>query len=149
MLYVFIAHVVLMLLACTNFTLLNFLLPSKHFACSYFILGWRNGFGYPYVSDYSLPQIAAYIAAYSLGLIVYAYAWKRAWYILGGVGIALCVLGLGSFLIELSHWFISHHLSCIASAPIIMLVLWIVWSIRVFRYRRKARQLRGIPIKAL
>ncbi len=137
MLYLSIGHIVLLVLAATNFTVLNLVLPDKHFTCNYFSCTWRNGFGSPYVSDYSLPQILAYLGAYSLGLIVYAFAWSRRWFFLGGVGMALSALGLGSFLIESSHWFISHHWSCIASFPIVMLGLWIIWPIMFFRAKKE------------
>ncbi len=139
MLYVFIGHIVLLVLAATNFTVLNLVLPGRHFTCNYFAYAWRNGFGYPYVSDYSLPQILAYLGAYSLGLIVYAFAWSHRWFFVGGIGIVLCALGLISFLIEISHWFISHHWSCIASFPIVMLVLWIIWLIMFFRAKKEGR----------
>lgn len=137
MLYVFIGHVVLLVLAATNFTVLNVVLPSKHFTCNYYAFAWKTGFGFEYVSDYSLPQILAYLGAYGLGLIVYGFAVTRRWFYLGGLGLTLCALGMVSFLIELSHWVISHHVSFIVSFPVLMLVLWVIWLSMFYRLKKE------------
>ncbi len=70
---------------------------------------------------------------------MFAFAWKRDWKFLGGIGMGLCATGVASFLIELSHWVIAHHWSSIASFPILMLVLWILWVVMFVQVRKEKR----------
>jgi len=102
---------------------------------SYFNCSYSNGFGYEYVSDYPLPQVLAYLLAYAAGLPVFIHAWKKQWMLLGLCGIILCAIGFVSFTIEASHWLWQHHLSLIASFPVIMIVLWAFWAAMAARTR--------------
>lgn len=137
MLYVFIGHLVLLLLAASKFTVLKVVFPSMNFGCNYYTVSWQHGWGYDYVSIYSLEQILTYLAAYGLGVVVYAFALKRRWVYLGGVGMTLCALGMVSFLIELSHWITTHNTSFIVSLPVVMLVLGVIWLVRFFKSKKE------------
>ncbi|MHC4644729.1 MAG: hypothetical protein ACYTBJ_04455 [Planctomycetota bacterium] len=70
-LYLFVAHILLLILACTNFSVISWLWADFSWSCSYFTWFYRTGFGYEYSSDYSLLQVVAYLLGYALGLPVY------------------------------------------------------------------------------
>jgi len=123
----FVAHILLLVLACTNFSIISWLWGDFSWNCSYFTYSYRSGFGYEYSSDYSLLQVLAYLLGYGLGLPVFVYAWKRRWVLLGFCGLVLCTAGFVSFAIEASHWIWRHNLSLIASFPAIVIVLWAFW----------------------
>jgi hypothetical protein len=122
--YILILHIALLLLASTNFTIVTFAGEGTSFTWNYYTYTSRSGFGYEYVSDYALPQVLTYIAAYATGLITFILIRLRFRWI-NLIGIVLSALGLVSFLIEGSHWVIDHHRSWIASFPIAFIVLWI------------------------
>lgn len=126
----FVINIVLLLLASTNFSIIMFLGENTSFSWNYYTYAFRNGFGYEYVSDYSLAQVLTYIAAYSAGLISFAYLYFRSSKLLSFLGFILSLLGLISFIIEGSHWVVDHHQSWIVSFPIGLIVLWILVVIR-------------------
>jgi len=132
---IFSVHVLLLILACTDFSIISWLWGDLSWSCSCFTYSYRNGFGYEYVSDYSLLQVLAYLLGYGLGLPVFVFAWKRQWVLLGLCGFVLCAVGFVSFTIEASHWVWQHNLSLIASFPAILFVLWIFWGTMVSRTR--------------
>lgn len=133
--YIFMTHVLLLILACTNFSALGFIREDQSFSVNYWTYSHRSGFGYEYKSEYSLPQILAYVAAYGIGVILFVLARKHGMPAVNILGTGLCVIGLISFLIEGSHWISTHHHSWIASFPVVMLVLWIVLAIGMFKGR--------------
>ena len=132
----FILHAVFMLLASTKFTIVTCLTGSGAWQWNYYQWSYRNGFGYAYVSEYSALQILAYLLGYGLGFPVFACAWKCNWRWLALPGFLLCGLGFISFLIEATHIILSHHLSLIASFPVLLIALWIPWLVMIGRARR-------------
>ncbi|MHC4645788.1 MAG: hypothetical protein ACYTBJ_09800 [Planctomycetota bacterium] len=130
---IFAAHVVLLTLAATDFSIVSWLWGNFSWNYNYFAYSYRNGFGYQYVSDYSLRQLLAYLFGYGLGLPVFVSALKRQRMVVGCCGIILCGVGVVSFTIEASHWIWDHHLSLIASFPIVMFFLWIFWAVAAVR----------------
>lgn len=125
-------HIALLLLASTNFTIVTFAREGTSFTWNYYTCTSRSGFGYEYVSDYSLPQVLTYIAAYATGLVTFVlfhlrFRWIKI------IGIVLSILGLMSFVVEGSHWLINHHRSWIASFPILFIALWIILGTNLSR----------------
>jgi hypothetical protein len=125
LLVLLVGHAVLLLLASTNFSLVNWLWSDNAWTWNYFQYSHKNGWGYTYMSDYSLGQILAYISAYALGAATFAGAWLWHRLRLSAAATVLCLLGLLSFSIEATHWLWAHHLSWIASFPAVMLILWV------------------------
>ena len=136
---IFGAHVLLLILAATRFSVISWLWGDASWNWSYFTYSSRSGFGYEYVSDYSLPRVFAYLAGYAIGLPVFIFAVRRRWMLLGWFGIILCGLGVASFGIESSHWLWRHHTSWIASFPAAMAVLWVIWVLRVGKQGKELR----------
>jgi hypothetical protein len=120
-------HLTVVLLACTNFSLLTAPLGRAHFSWE-FALTYRNGWGYAYQSDYSLAQVVAYLVAYASGVALYPRVTRPK--TLATFAALICLLGAFSFVIELSHWFLDHHLCLIASFPILLVAtdLWTIAS---------------------
>jgi len=123
--YILIIHIALLLLASTNFTVLTFVGESTSFTWNYYTYASRSGFGYEYVSAYSLPQVLAYIAAYAAGLVVFKLVLGIRFRWINLIGFILCILGLLSFTIEGSHWLYDHNRSWIVSFPIVLICIWI------------------------
>ena len=124
-----VVHMVLLALACTRFTLVS-VWASGAWTCDFYTYRYADGWGYVYRSDYTLPVIITYLAAYVAGLAVYALAWGAGSRYVAGAGLALCLIGLMSFGIEGSHWVWSHNLSWIASFPVVMFPLAMVTGYR-------------------
>ena len=129
----FVIHAVLLVLASTNFSVVGWLRGDFSWNFRYFEYGYRNGWGYTYVSDYTLGQVLCYVAAYGFGVAVFGSAWFRRGLWPGVLAMVLCLVGTASFCIELTHWLWSHHLSLIASFPAVMVVLWIVVAVQLGR----------------
>ena len=135
--YIFVTHVFLLILACTNFSVVGFIGEGQSFSINYWTYSYRSGFGYEYKSEYSLPQVFAYMAAYGIGVILFVFARKHGMPVVNILGTGLCIIGLISFLVEGSHWVSTHHYSWIASFPVVMLVLWIFLAIGMFKEHKK------------
>ncbi len=117
-----VLHVVLLALASTCFTIVP-VAGDGHFQWEYLRYITKGGWGVPYQSAYSLPVVLAYLAAYCTGVAAYCVAFRGGSRIIGLLGIVLCIVGLASFGLELSHWFAAHNWSWIASAPILLVAL--------------------------
>lgn len=128
-----ILHIILIILASTNFTIVSFAREGTSFSWNYGTHSHRNGFGGAFVSDYSLLQILTYLSGYTLGIILFATVYRKGLSLIGLLGIGLCGLGLVSFLIEGSHWVTNHHLSWVASFPIALIILWILLAIWIVK----------------
>lgn len=137
--FIFGAHALLLLLAATHFSAVSWLWGGASWNWNYFMYSSRSGFGYAYVSDYSLPHVLAYLAGYALGLPVFIFAFRRRWTLLGWCGVILCGLGIVSFGIEGSHWLWRHHTSWIASFPAAMVGMWVWWVVRARNTRSSQR----------
>ena len=120
-----VVHLVLLALACTHFTLVTGW-ASGSWTCDFCTYCYADGWGHVYQSDYTLPVIITYLAAYAAGIAVYGLAWGAGSRWIAGIGLALCIVGLVSFGIEGSHWVWSHNLSWIASFPVVMFPLAVV-----------------------
>jgi hypothetical protein len=121
-----LAHLILLLLAATNFTFVTAALGHPGLTWDFASYAYRNGWGYTYRSDYSFAQVLTYIAAYAAGAVVYPSLTRPKWLAVGAT--LICIAGLASFVIELSHWFLDHHLCLIASFPILLIPLGI-WGL--------------------
>ena len=136
--YIFVTHVFLLILACTNFSVVVGFIGEDHsFSINYWTYSYQSGFGYEYKSEYSLLQVFAYMAAYGIGVILFFFARKHGMPVVNILGTGLCIIGLISFLVEGSHWVSTHHYSWIASFPVVMLILWIVLAIGMFKEYKK------------
>ncbi len=65
-------HALLVLLASTNFTIVTAALGQDSWRWSYFKYASQSGWGYEYVSDYALPVVLTYIAAFAVGIVGFA-----------------------------------------------------------------------------
>ena len=116
-------HALLLLLASTDFTIVTAVLGQDSWRWSYFKYASQSGWGYEYVSDYTLLMVLTYIVAFAVGLVGFAVACLQGRWPIGMLGIVLSVLGLVSFGIEGSHWVWEHNRSWLAFSPAIMFVL--------------------------
>lgn len=129
-----VVHLVLLALACTSFTLVTGWV-SGGWKCNFYAYCYADGWGHAYRSDYTLPTVITYLAAYAAGLAVYGLAWGAGSRWVAGIGLALSMLGLLSFGIEGSHWLWPHNLSWIASFPVVMVPLAVVAG---YQFRKAA-----------
>lgn len=93
-------HVLLILLACTNFTVLTFWLSDHGFTINYYHFGMQNGFGAPYESSFTFNQIITYLFAYLVGLVAFGGAMARLDglpKVAGLIGVLASLIGLYSF----------------------------------------------------
>jgi len=127
------AHVVLLILASTSYSLV--VGSDGRFQWEYFRYLSQSGWGQPYQFPYTLPVVLTYLAAYSTGVASYVLTWRRGSTIVGGAGILLCALGFASFAYELSHWFRENYNAWIFSAPAALLVLAAADAIQWYRSR--------------
>lgn len=132
----FIGHVVLLVLASTNFSVVSWLWGDLSWAWSYFQYSYRSGWGYAYVSEYALEQVLCYIGAYGLGIAAFAIVWIRHRLLLSAAATVVCLLGAVSYCIEVTHWLWPHHLSWIASFPVVMVILWACIGIQTGKLSR-------------
>ncbi len=115
-----LAHVVLILLAATNFTIIDLLWQSEYnFQVNYYeFLSYSRWSRSSVPQLFSLLQVATYILGYAVGLVGY---WKLRRYrqrLIVGAGLLLCSSGLASFLFELTNWPTrTDHRSLIVSIP--------------------------------
>ena len=107
-------HALLLLLASTDFTIVTAVLGQDSWRWSYFKYASQSGWGYEYVSDYTLLMVLTYIVAFAVGLVGFAVACLQGRWPIGMLGIVLSVLGLVSFGIEGSHWVWEHNRSWLA-----------------------------------
>jgi hypothetical protein len=113
--------------------------------CNFYTYSYTDGWGHVYRSDYTLPVIITYLAAYVSGLAVYLLAWASGSRYVAGIGLALCIVGLASFGIEVSHWLWPHNLSWIASFPAVMFPLAAVAGYRYCRRMAEPMAVRSEP----
>jgi hypothetical protein len=135
-----IGHAVLLTLACTDFSIINWMWGGKGLTWDYFVYAYRNGWGYDYVSEYGLGQVLCYAVAYGLGVAAFSIAWLSYRIRLSALATVLCAIGALSFLIELTHWITDHHLSWIASFPIVMAFLLLAVGWQVLKTPRQRTQ---------
>lgn len=138
-LILWVLHIIFVLLAATDFALLKLLGGTVSLKFELYKLSFASGWGRPYVSDYSIWQVLSYIVGYGLGIPVYAYAARVRAQWLAVLGVLLCGAGLVSFLIEGSHWLVSHNRSLIVSFPALMPLLWILWLYKVSQFKTTSR----------
>ncbi len=119
-------HIVLMLLAASDFNFIPYVIKGKVVHFSYWEYSYRNGFGHTFYSFYSLSEVLTYIGAYAAGIILFAAVYHKGLRFSGSLGFGVCCLGLVSFLIEGFHWIFKYNMSLIASFPIILFVLWFI-----------------------
>jgi len=137
-------HAGLLLLACTRFTVTSWIWGDASWSFNFFQYGYADGWGYVYQSDYSLGVVLAYLAAYMAGAVGYGLAWKylaNGWTI---IGLLVSAVGAASFGLEATHWMWDHHLSVIAIAPVVSLILAVVVLVQLQRVDRKP----GLPVAA-
>ena len=132
-----IGHIILLMLAATDFSIVSWLWGDVCWSWNYFQYTYKSGWGQSYVSDYTFGQLLCYIAGYGLGAAAFAIVWVRYRILLSGIATVLCLLGVLSFLIEASHYLWSHHLSWIASFPVLMVVLWVCIGAQLGRNRKR------------
>ncbi|MBI1311666.1 hypothetical protein GC176_10260 [bacterium] len=116
-------HALLLLLASTAFTIVTAVFGSESLQWCYYRYSSRSGFGTEYVSDFTLPVVATYLAAFAAGVIGFAAAVHKGRRVAGFLGLILSMVGFVSFAIEGSHWLFGHHTSWLAFSPVLDLAL--------------------------
>ena len=112
-----VIHIVLLLLAISNLTLITFLFDgSWSFSLGQF--SQKDSFGKPYEFEYSLIQVFAYIACYASGFFFYTKCQKVKPNVFSKIALLVCLVGFGTFIFELSHWVVNFNYSIIISFPI-------------------------------
>jgi hypothetical protein len=127
-----VAHVGLLVLASTCFTVVTGLSDGQY-QWEYFCYNSQHGWGVPYQFPYSLWVVLAYLSAYATGVAAYCMTYRSGSQIIGSTGVLLCAVGFASFAFELTHWFVHHFASWIASAPITLLALAPLAAIQQYR----------------
>jgi ribose/xylose/arabinose/galactoside ABC-type transport system permease subunit len=127
-----IAHVTLLVLASTSFTVITGLRDS-HFQGEYLKYVSQSGWGPPYQFPYTLPVVLTYLAAYGTGLATYIIAWQKGARIISATGVLLCAIGFASFTYELTHWMSEHYGSWIFSLPAPLLLLAVAAAVQYCR----------------
>ncbi len=115
-------HALLVLLASTEFTIVTAFFGGSFRWC-YYRYAWQSGWGFQFVSDYSLPVVLTYLAGFAAGVVGFSLAWRRGRLVLGLLGVGLSAIGMISFAMEGSHWILEHHRSWIAISPVATLIL--------------------------
>jgi len=129
-----ILHVALILLAASSFTLVSWMWSSGDpLSFNFFQFAQRGGWGRPYVSDYSLPQVLTYVLGYAIGLVAYWQLRPFRQRLIVGCGTLVCLIGLGSFALELSHWAFDHHTSLVVNAPAIAVAIGLLGLVQLGR----------------
>ena len=123
---ILLLHALLLLLASTEFTIVTSVIGEDPLRWCYFKYASQSGFGYDYVSDYTLPVMLTYIVAFSVGLVGFTLALKQGRSVIGTLGMVLSILGLISFAIEGSHWILEHNRSWLALSPAAMFALVVI-----------------------
>ena len=116
-------HAILLLLASTGFTIVTAFLGKASIQWCYFKYASRNGWGVPYVSDYSAPEIVTYLLAFTVGVAGFFMAFKSRHPVVGVLGILLSLIGILSFALEGSHWILAHNRSWVGFSPAVMFTL--------------------------
>jgi hypothetical protein len=128
-----LAHVALLLLAATRFSIVSWLWGEVSWQLNYFQYAYRKVWGILYVSEYTLSQVVVYVSAYFVGLLTFQGVGRTLPAFIRGAGVVICLLGLVSFSLESTHWFWRHGISWIASFPVLLLPLWIWLAARLAR----------------
>ncbi len=134
---IILSHIVLLILASTDFTLVTWFGEAGAWRWTYFQYSFRSGYGHPFVSDYGLGQVLCYCFAYGLGIVSFLMTRYTGWV---SIGFLLCIVGFLSFILELSHWVFSHHLSAIINVPVVVLLIWIILGCMQVRKNLQNRQ---------
>jgi hypothetical protein len=99
---------------------------------------YANGWGYEYVSDFSLAEVGAYVVAYAVGCVAFGGVVRR-YPVVAGASVVLCAVGVATFGLEATHWVVRHHLSLIASCPALLMASAVYVIVREgLRGRREA-----------
>jgi len=119
-------HLLLILLASTDLSLLSWIWGDSNWTWNYFQFSTKSGWGFEYVSDYSVLVMVFYIAGYAIGIFAYLKSTRPNDKYLVHIPLVLCIIGLLSFTIEFSHLIWEHHNSLIFSVPVAILAFGIL-----------------------
>ena len=112
-----------MLIAGTQYSLLTHWYNGDELKWNFYQYRSVSGFGNVVEPTHSLAVVLAYLAAYLVGVIGFWLAIKAGSQILGSLGLLLSLVGLGSFLIEGSHWVLTHERIWLLHSPTLMILL--------------------------
>ena len=115
-----VIHVILLLLTFSNLSLITFWVDGS-WSFSFAQISHKDSFGKLYEFDYSFFQVITYIACYATGLFFYLKDQKVKPSFFSKAAIFICLVGLASFVFELSHWLVNFNYSLILSFPIILI----------------------------
>ena len=116
-------HAWLMLIAGTQYSLLTHWYRGDELSWNFFEYHSASGFGGGTEPSHSLAVVLAYLAAYAVGIVGFGLAIRAGSPILGSIGVILSLIGLFSFLVEGSHWVLSHERFWLLHSPTLMILL--------------------------
>lgn len=120
--FLLIAHMLLVLLASTSFTVLTFFWKGG-WSVELYKLGYSSGFGRTYQSPYSETVILTYTSAFLVGLAGYILAMRSGARVSGTIGVLVSLVGIYCFGNEYFQLEQSSYNSRIAVCPLFMLAL--------------------------
>lgn len=133
--YLLILHILAMLLASTDYSVVTAAFGGGQLHWQYFRYSqhWGWGPGGQYTPNNSLLVVLTYLFGFVCGAAGYFIALKRGNPWAGTLGLILSLIGIVSYSIEASHWIWNHNRSWIACAQSLMIllavrILWTQWS---------------------
>jgi hypothetical protein len=127
-----VLHIALLAFASTGFTVVTGV-GDGHYQWEYYRYSSHSGWGVTYQPTYSLQIVLVYLATYATGVATYSVVYRSGSKMIGPAGLLLCIVGFASFTLELSHWFVDHARSWIASAPIALFALAPAAAVHLYR----------------
>ncbi|PCJ58420.1 MAG: hypothetical protein COA79_12935 [Planctomycetota bacterium] len=115
----FTIHFFLLILVISNSTLITVWFDD-YLSFSIIEISQKDSIGRSYEFEYSFLQVMVNIVCYASGLYFYLKVPKIKLNLFLKITTLICLLGLSSFLFELSHWVINFNLSLIISLPIVL-----------------------------
>lgn len=120
-----IVHILAMLLASTDYSVVTSAFGGGQLHWEYFLFSQHSGWGPRaiYTPDNSLLVVLTYLIGFVCGAVAYLKAMSRGNRCAGTLGLILSLIGIISYSIELSHWGWSHTRSWILCVPSLMIIL--------------------------
>ena len=121
-------HAVLMLLACTSYTIVTFFFDGA-WKVSFWNYWKSDGFGKQYSSPFPELDIYTYIAGFAIGVVAFGLAIRNGKLIVGIPGVLLSLVGVCCFVNELIQISNDRYHAWVWVCPTLMIILAIIASL--------------------